>query len=35
MLLAAGLHMLAADTPERLAEVQRLTPLKISYYIQR
>jgi hypothetical protein len=33
MLAAAGFHMLPVDTPERLAEVQRLTPLKISYYI--
>jgi hypothetical protein len=33
MLSAAGFHMLAADTLERLAEVQRLTPLQIRYYI--
>jgi hypothetical protein len=33
MLAAAGFHMLPADTPERLAETQRLTPLKVRYYI--
>ena len=33
MLAAAGFHMLPADTPERIAETQRLTPLKLRYYI--
>src|SRR5580658_3556806 len=33
MLAAAGFHMLPADTPERLAETQRLTPLKVRYFI--
>ena len=33
MLSAAGFHMLPADTPERVAETQRLTPLKVRYYI--
>ena len=33
MLAAAGFHMLPADTPERLTETQRLTPLKLRYYI--
>lgn len=33
MLAAAGFHMLPADTPERIAETQRLTPLKVRYYI--
>jgi hypothetical protein len=33
MLAAAGFHMLAADTPERIAETQRLTALKLRYYI--
>ena len=32
MLAAAGFHMLAADTPARVAETQRLTPLKVRYY---
>ena len=33
MLAAAGFHMLPADTPERVAETQRLTPLKVRYFI--
>jgi hypothetical protein len=33
ILAAAGFHMLPADTPARLAETQRLTPLKVRYYI--
>src|SRR5216684_5159359 len=33
MLAAAGFHMLPADTPERIAETQRLTPLKVRYFI--
>jgi len=33
MLAAAGFHALPADTPERIAETQRLTPLKVRYYI--
>ncbi|HVB82066.1 MAG TPA: hypothetical protein VNE82_19220 [Candidatus Binataceae bacterium] len=33
MLAAAGFRMLAADTPARIAETQRLTPLKLRYYI--
>jgi hypothetical protein len=33
MLAAAGFHMLPADTPERIAETQRLTALKLRYYI--
>jgi len=33
MLAAAGFHMLAADTPDRIAETQRLTPLKVRYYL--
>lgn len=32
MLAAAGFKMLPADTPARVAETQRLTPLKIRYY---
>jgi dienelactone hydrolase len=34
MLAAAGFHMLPADTPARIAETQRLTPLKVRYYIE-
>jgi hypothetical protein len=33
MLAAAGFHMLPADTPERTAETQKLTPLKVRYYV--
>lgn len=32
MLSAAGFKMLPADTPERVAETQRLTALKVRYY---
>jgi hypothetical protein len=32
MLAAAGFHMLPVDTPERVAEMQRLTALKVRYY---
>jgi hypothetical protein len=32
MLAAAGFQPLAADTPDRIAETQRLTPLKVRYY---
>jgi hypothetical protein len=32
MLTAAGIHMLPADTLDRIAETQRLTPLKVRYY---
>ena len=33
MLSAAGFHMLPADTPSRIAETQRLTQLKVRYFI--
>ena len=33
MLSAAGFQMLPADTPQRIAETQRLTPLKVRYYL--
>jgi hypothetical protein len=33
MLAAAGFRMMPADTPERVAETERLTPLKVRYYI--
>ncbi|HEY2526146.1 MAG TPA: hypothetical protein VGI29_13870 [Candidatus Binataceae bacterium] len=32
MLAAAGFRMLPADTPARVAETERLTPLKVRYY---
>jgi hypothetical protein len=33
MLAAAGFQMLPADTPSRVAETQRLTQLKVRYFI--
>jgi len=33
MLAAAGFRMLPADTPDRIAETQRLTPLKVRYFL--
>jgi len=32
MLAAAGFHVLPADTPDRKAQLQSLTPLKIRFY---